>query len=388
MSLQNSKLSYLFSQPHQPFFGWGVVNAIVMMTLFLLTYKGVLVPVISPNAFHAYSLIFIVFTAFFQGFLLTTFPRFSQMPPLDQKIYTTNFTLLFAGTLLFGIGAFTTPWLLYAGMVLLLGNQLFSFYAFYQIYKHSPAQDKYDQFWILTAFGSGIGANLLFIGALLGDAALLEEAAKKIAVYLYLIFVAFSVGQRMIPFFSHVMIEKNRQMLKIVFALFAAAIVTDLALGSYGFVFMFAAAIVIGKELLRWKLPWRKAEPILWILHLAIFWLPLGLLLGALSDLAALLLKQNWIFVSIHFVVLGFVTTVLVGFGTRVTLGHSGNMMQTDEKTKILFYLTQIVLYMRLIYSFTGTPFLFDITVALWLLLFGGWAVKYFPALLFGKRVS
>ena len=63
-------------------------------------------------------------------------------------------------------------------------------------------------------------------------------------------------------------------------------------------------------------------------------------------------------------------------------------MMQTDEKTKILFYLTQIVLYMRVIYSYVGTPFLFDITVALWLLLFGGWAVKYFPALLFGKRVS
>ena len=388
MSAQNSKLIYLFSQPHQPFFGWGVVNAIVMMTLFLLTYKGVLAPVISPNAFHAYSLIFIVFTAFFQGFLLTTFPRFSQMPPLDQKIYTTNFTLLFAGTLLFGIGTFTTPWLLYAGMILLLGNQLFSFYAFYQIFKHSPAKDKYDQFWILTAFGSGIAANILFIGALLGDITLLEEVAKKIAVYLYLIFVAFAVGQRMIPFFSHVMIEKNRQMLKIVYALFTAAIVTDLAAGSYGFVFMFAASTVIGKELLRWKLPWRNAEPILWILHLAIFWLPLGLFLGAFSDLTALFLKQNWIFVSLHFVVLGFVTTVLVGFGTRVTLGHSGNMMQTDEKTKILFYMTQIVLYMRVIYSFTGTPFLFDITVALWLLLFGGWALKYFPALLFGKKVS
>jgi len=388
MSVQNSKLTYLFSQPHQPFFGWGVINAIVMMTLFLLTYKGVLVPVISPNNFHAYSLIYIVFTAFFQGFLLTTFPRFSQMPPLDPKIYTTNFTLLFSGTLLFALGAFTTPWLLYPGMFLLLGNQLFSFYAFYQIYKNSPAQDKYDQFWILTAFASGIAAHLLFIAALATQSFIFLEAAKKIAVYLYLIFVAFSVGQRMIPFFSHVMIEKNRKLLKSVYGLFAAAIVTDLVAGSYGFIFMFIASALIAKELLRWKLPYKKAEPILWILHLAIFWLPLGLFLGAVADLAALLTDQNWLFVAIHFVLLGFVTTVLIGFGTRVTLGHSGNMMQTDEKTKILFYLTQIVLYMRVIYSFTGTPFLFDITIALWLLLFGGWAVKYFPALLFGERIK
>ncbi|RUM62877.1 MAG: NnrS family protein [Sulfurospirillum sp.] len=388
MNHQKSRVTYLFSQPHQPFFGWGVVNALLMMLLFLLTYKGVLTPVITPNAFHAYSLIFIVFTAFFQGFLLTTFPRFSQMPPLDQKIYTTNFTLLFTGTLLFGVGAFTTPWLLYPGMVLLLVNQLFTLYAFYQIYKASPSPDKYDQFWIVTAFASGIAAHLIFIIALAFDLPFAEEAAKKIAVYLYLVFVALSVGQRMIPFFSHVMISKNRNLLKSVYALFAAAIVTDLIAGSYGFVFMFAASALIARELLRWKLPWKKAEPILWILHLAIFWLPLGLFLGAAADLAALLLEQNWLFIAVHFVLLGFVTTVLVGFGTRVTLGHSGNMMQTDEKTKILFYLTQIVLYMRIIYSFTGTPFLFDITVALWLLLFGGWAVKYFPALLFGEKVK
>ena len=89
-----------------------------------------------------------------------------------------------------------------------------------------------------------------------------------------------------------------------------------------------------------------------------------------------------------HLVALGFVTTVLIGFGTRVTLGHSGNMMITDEKTKILFYLTQIVVYMRLLYSVTATPFLFDITVVLWIVLFGGWAIKYMPALAFGKRVT
>jgi uncharacterized protein involved in response to NO len=387
MSTENRRLHYLFSQPHQPFFGWGVIQAILMMTLFLLMYKGIITTEILPNAFHAYSLIFIVFTAFFQGFLLTTFPRFSQMPPLDQKIYTTNFTLLASGTLLFLTGIFTTVWLLYIGMLLLLGNQLFSFYAFYMIYKTSPAKEKYDQFWILVSFGSGIGAHLLFIIALMSESLLLEEAAKQISLYLYFVFVTFSVGQRMIPFFSHVMIAKNTKLLKSVYFLFTAAIVTNLVAGNYGFVFLFIAAVIIAKEIYRWHLPYKKAEPILWILHLAIFWLPLGLFLGALSDFAALLLNQNWIFASIHFVAIGFVTTVLVGFGTRVTLGHSGNMMQTDEKTKILFYLTQITLYMRLIYSYTATPFIFDISVGLWLILFGGWAIKYFPALLFGEKV-
>lgn len=388
MQLKSKKTDYFLSQPHQPFFFWGVVNAILFMTLFLLSYKGVVILEMTPNLFHAYSLIFIVFTSFFQGFLLTTFPRFSQMPPFDPKIYTTNFTILVTGTILFLIGAFTSVIVAIAGMLLLLGNQLFSLYAFYQIYKSSAAVDKYDQFWILTAWCSGVVANLLLIVAVAGEWFMLEELAKQIAVYLYLVFVALSVGQRMIPFFSHVMIEKNRNLLKIVYLLFLAAILTDTIAGGYGFVFLFIASLLLAKDIYRWKLPFRQSGPILWILHLAIFWLPLGLFLGAAAEFVTHFSGQNFIFLSLHLVALGFVTTVLIGFGTRVTLGHSGNMMVTDNRTKMLFYMTQAVIYMRALYSFTGTSFLFDITAALWLLMFVGWAVKYFPALLFGKRIT
>ncbi len=379
---------YLFSQPHQPFFIWGVLNAIIMMTLFLLSYKGILTFEIRPGLFHAYTLIFIIFTAFFQGFLLTTFPRFSQMPPLDKSIYTTNFTLLFAGTLLFLTGLLWTKWLMAAGMLLLLGNQLFTFYAFWQIYKASPSPDKHDQFWIMSAFGSGIVAHTILIIATVTDALFLQEAAIQSALYLYLVFVAFSVGQRMIPFFSHVMIVKNKNLLKISFVLFILGITANLIIAPLGALFFLTAGIWIAREIYRWKLPYKDAEPILWILHLAIFWLPTGLILGALADIAGWLLERNFLFLSLHLVALGFVTTVLIGFGTRVTLGHSGNMMVTDNRTKMLFYMTQAVVYMRLLYSVTATPFLFDITILLWLLLFGGWALKYMPALAFGKRIT
>lgn len=104
---------------------------------------------------------------------------------------------------------------------------------------------------------------------------------------------------------------------------------------------------------------------------------------GPLLEEAA---KKSALYLYLIFV--AFVMTVLIGFGTRVTLGHSGNMMVTDRHTKMLFYMTQIVLYMRILYSLTGTPFLFDISATLWILLFGGWALKYMPALLFGKKLS
>ena len=388
MPSENNKLTYFFSQPHQPFFTWGVFNAILAMLLFLLSYKGVVVFETTPNLFHAYSLIFIVFTAFFQGFLLTTFPRFSQMPPLAQNIYATNFTLLVAGTLLFYIGVLVNIWVMLAGMVLLLGNQLFSFYAFWQIYKASPSPDKYDQFWILSAFGSGIITHFLLIVSVLTGVMVLEELAKQAALYLYLVFVAFSVGQRMIPFFSHVMIAKNKKTLKQSFVLFSVGILTNLFFPPFGAFIFLAAGVLIGKEVYRWKLPFKEAEPILWILHLAIFWLPVGLVLGSIGEIAGWAFEKEVLFLGLHLVAIGFVTTVLIGFGTRVTLGHSGNMMVTDNKTKMLFYMTQAVVYMRALYALTGTSFLFDIAVLLWLVLFGGWAVKYMPALAFGKRIT
>ena len=386
--MQQNKLNYFFSQPHQPFFVWGVLNAILCMLLFLLSYKGIVVFDITPNLFHAYSLTFIVFTAFFQGFLLTTFPRFSQMPPLEQKIYTTNFTLLAVGTFLFFAGVFSFKIILYLGMIILLANQAYSLYVFYQIYKGSPSSDKYDQFWILIAFLSGLISNILIITATISQYLPLEEFGKQMGIYLYLLFVALSVAQRMIPFFSHVMIEKNRKLLRTIYILLALGLITNLSPYPYGFVLFYVSGILLAKEIYRWKLPFKKADPILWILHLAIFWLPVGLLLGGIAELMGILMNQNFIFITIHLVMLGFVTTVLIGFGTRVTLGHSGNMMVTDNQTKMLFYMTQAVVYMRALYSFTGTSFLYDIAVALWLLLFIGWSIKYLPALAFGKKIK
>ncbi len=386
--MQQNKLNYFFSQPHQPFFVWGVLNAILCMLLFLLSYKGIVVFDITPNLFHAYSLTFIVFTAFFQGFLLTTFPRFSQMPPLEQKIYTTNFTLLAVGTFLFFTGVFSFKIILYLGMIILLANQAYSLYVFYQIYKGSPSNDKYDQFWILIAFLSGLISNILIILATISQYLPLEEFGKQMGIYLYLLFVALSVAQRMIPFFSHVMIEKNRKLLRTIYILLALGLITNLSPYPYGFVLFYVSGILLAKEIYRWKLPFKKADPILWILHLAIFWLPVGLLLGGIAELMGILMNQNFIFITIHLVMLGFVTTVLIGFGTRVTLGHSGNMMVTDNQTKMLFYMTQAVVYMRALYSFTGTSFLYDIAVALWLLLFIGWSIKYLPALAFGKKIK
>ncbi len=386
--MNNTKQNYFFSQPHQPFFVMGIVNAIVFMLLFMLSYKGVVTFTTSPNLFHSYSLIFGVFTPFFLGFLLTTFPRFSQIPELEKSIYVTNFALLASGLVLFLIGALWSSILIYIGSFLVLGALIYTMTVFYQIYKASPMPELHDQQWIMVGFGSGIVSGLLFFIGFLTDSEMLFTLAKLIGIYLFLTITALSVGQRMIPFFSHVMIDKNLKLLPTVYALFSLFIVFEIFDFKIGFFFLFIAGIILGKEIKIWKLPFNNSEPILWILHLAIFWLPISLILTGFASLAEIIFEKDFIFIGIHLVMLGFLTTVMIGFGTRVTLGHSGNNMIIDKRTKFLFYLTQIVIYFRALYSFSGSSIMFDITVTLWLILFIAWAVKYLPVLIMGKKIN
>ncbi len=377
MTKQNE--GYFLSQPHQPFFTLGVINAIVFMLLFALSYNGLVLSTIDITFFHSYGFIFLVFTPFFMGFLLTTYPRFSQTQVADKRLYTKLFHALIVATVALVLTLYF-PLFIYASYLLVLIVQLLVLWEFTARYKASPLHDKFDIFWISVGWSMGIVTNIAFIAGV--------DIAPYIGVYLYLCFTAFSIAQRMVPFFSHVMIEKDRNLLKMVFVLFVLMIaVKFLNLKTEG-LFSIIAGVLVLKEIFRWKLPTKGSPPILWILHLALYWLPVALIAGGISMLVEVLFHKELLALSIHLVVLGFLTTILIGFGTRVTLGHSGNMMEIDRFTKVLFYLTQLLIYFRVIFSLSNSMIIFNITAFVWVLLFVGWSYKYMKVLIFGKQLT
>jgi uncharacterized protein involved in response to NO len=396
-SATKEKTNYFLSQPHQPFFILGIVNALLMMLLFGLSYKGFITLEMSSLQFHVYSLIFTFFTNVFTGFLFTTFPRFCQTQVINQKYYLNVFYLSTFGSLLFLFGAFLNHLLMIVGMLLLFVSQLFIALKLREIHISSTAHDNKDAFWILTANYFGLLGHFLFIfiafsGTLSFNPALLNITIM-LSFYLYLIFLAFSVAQRMIPFFSHSFAQKNENFVKIVFVLLVSKtlmssldvksveIIIDLLLGSYMLL-----------EFRRWELPLFTSAPILWVLHLALFWLPAAFLLSALSLIGELFLDISFYFFNIHLLALGFLTTVLIGFGTRVTLGHSGQPPHADRLAANIFWFIQIVVVLRALFSFNvafgwGADFLFDISLSAWLILFLVWAGRYGKVLVFGSKL-
>ena len=395
--MTQQKQNYFLSQPHQPFFILGVVNAVIMMLIFALSYKGIFSLQMESANFHVYSLVFIVFTNVFTGFLFTTFPRFCQAEVISKKYYTNVFYYTLLGSLLFLVGSFVSHIVLLLGMAVLFFAQIFIVLKLQEIYLNGSAADKKDAFWILTAQYFGLLGQVLFIelelNHYIGLDVNLLTIAVNISFYLYLIFLAFSVAQRMIPFFSHSFAVKNENFVKIIFTLFMlksifssvdlkiAEIIIDLLLGVYMLV-----------EFRRWELPIFSSPAILWVLHLALFWLPTAFVLSALSLTTELLMDTSFYFLNIHLLAIGFLTTLLIGFGTRVTLGHSGQPPHADRLAANIFWFIQVVVVMRAIFSINvafgwGLNFLFDISFTLWLILFLVWGLRYGKVLIYGSKL-
>jgi len=386
-----TKENYFLSQPHQPFFLLGVINAVVMMLIFALSYKGIFSLAIDTTTFHVYSLVFLVFTNVFTGFLFTTFPRFNQTQVISKKYYTNVFYISLVGTTLFLGGALSSFYIALAGMLVTFVAQAFIVSKLHSIYKSGEAPDKSDSFWILSANYFGLFGNAFFILSLFVPAVL--NAAINISFYLYLIFLAFSVGQRMIPFFSHSFAAKNQNFVKIIFVLFLAKALfssLDIKIGEIAIDLVLGVYLLL--EIKRWELKPFESPAILWVLHLALFWLPTAFLLSAFSLVAEILLDTSFYFLNIHLLAIGFLTTLLIGFGTRVTLGHSGQPPHGDKLATTLFLFIQAVVIGRALFSLNiafgwGLNFLFDISFTLWLILFIVWGIRYGKVLVTGAKI-
>ncbi len=389
---EDSENNYFFSQPHQPFFILAFVNAIVIMLIFLLSYKGIMNLAISPTNFHIYGLTYLMFTPAFLAFLFTTFPRFASTPVIEKKHYMNVFSLYYLGSTIFLLGSIVSPILSGIGMIMVFTGHVMGMLILKNIYSTTTMEDKHDIHWILLAMQFGVFAHFLFIIAELFYIPLMG-LSTEISNYLYLFLLTFSVAQRMVPFFSHSMAGRNDYLLKVVFALLLLHIVLEGAYTNSSFIVDILLGILIGRELLRWKLQFPNPNPLLWILHTALYWVPIAFIIGGVTNLISFTMGTPFLALDIHVLILGFVFTILIGFGTRVTIGHSGNMMQADKWTVWLFYWTQVVVGMRILVSLAtafGWNFmvLFDISATVWLLMFIAWAVRFFEVLINGKKLS
>jgi uncharacterized protein involved in response to NO len=374
--------------PHRLFFFGGIVQGVVLIALLGLSYKGSLSLHVSPSFYHGYGMAFVVFTQFFVGFLLTTFPRYLARPSVEKRAYILPALGVNLGGGLLVLAGFI-PQILGFSILLNLASFGALFLVLFKMWRESKVKNKSDTTWILGGFIFGILGQVLFLVSLFLH---VENLALHVSFYLYLFLVVLVVSQKMIPFFASnqiqgYVIRKSKYFLHAIFV----GLLLKVGLGSMDFSTLVADIWifgVLGFELLHWKLPFRKSPPILWVLFLSIWWAPIGFLLFMLDGISKAL-ELGWYFGHgpLHALALGYFTTVLIGFGTRVLMGHSGRKPTADRYTTMLFILIQFMTIFRVSADIVGGMGYLHLLIAsaiLWIITFAWWSGR-FGKILFEK---
>ena len=387
------------SQPHQPFFTSGILFFILFMSLFVASYSNILILDSSVLTYHAYSMIFVIFIQFFLGFLFVVFPRFLVQADIETKVYMNLFLLYFFASLGIFLTLIFYSKITFIFQILMLIAQIMSFKLLFSIHKKSLVKVKEDTKWVLIAFFAGLISHGLFIISNL-DFSYSYEVSKfaiNTGFYLFIFMIIFTISQRMIPFFTtskapDYKINKSENLLTLVFVFLALKVVLlsfdNAKLNLIADVPLF---IIITKELIRWKLPFFKVPAIVRVLFLGLYWIPVAFFISILESLMAFY-DPSIVFEKavIHTLALGYFITLLVGFGTRVILGHSGSIIHANNFAIFIFISVQIITILRIFTSFSlnfGFNYvsLLNLTASLLIIGLLLWSSKYIVILLKGK---
>jgi uncharacterized protein involved in response to NO len=140
-----------------------------------------------------------------------------------------------------------------------------------------------------------------------------------------------------------------------------------------------AGALLTLARLLSWR-GWRVAgEPLLWILHLSLLWIPVSLLLLA----GARLLGWPPV-VWLHAAGIGAMASLIYGVMTRVALGHTGRPLQLPGGVTTAYLLLQAAAIVRVATAWQGIAWQPGIALSgmLWVVAFAIFIWRYAGILL------
>ena len=108
--------------------------------------------------------------------------------------------------------------------------------------------------------------------------------------------------------------------------------------------YIVAAGLHLGRQM-RWRPGTTLAQPLLWSLHLAYLFIPLGLLALA-AQAAGLPLSLS---LASHLLSAGCMGTMILGMIARVSLGHSGRALHVGRRITLAFALVILSAFMRVL---------------------------------------
>ncbi len=136
-------------------------------------------------------------------------------------------------------------------------------------------------------------------------------------------------------------------------------------------------SVMLFIRLARWQGIHTGSEPLVWVLHVAFSWLPIGFLLLAFAELG--MLPQT---AGVHALTSGAITTMIIAVSGRAALGHTGRALESHPLLTAAYVLITVAAICRVAATIgPGARVLLGVSAAAWFLGFVCFAWRYVPIL-------
>ena len=368
----------LFELGFRPFFLLGSLFAFLAITPWILSLHGIF-----PNQnlaanytlwWHGHEMIFGFALAIIMGFLLTAAQNWTGVPSIKGKWLSVLVGLWLLPRLGLALSAQPFYWLWAVcdvlaniGILLVLARMILKA----KQWRNSPFLLIMSTFAILNLLSYGFNETTQ------------SEVIRQIhyaAIWLIAIVVNI-MGGRVIPAFTQNAVKYGRQPESPWLLRLTSLGLVLLMINSFLDIpiFLRIVAAITGALLLYrwhfwgWYASWRN--PLLWSLHISFVCLPL----------ACLLIAAGYPFTgALHLLTIGAISGLIIAMMSRVSLGHTGRMLQAPRGMKFAYVLIILSAMFRTLAAVWVQWYLplIDVAVLCWLFAFLGFLYYYTPILL------
>jgi uncharacterized protein involved in response to NO len=376
----------LFDYGFRPFFLLCGLYALVIVPLWLFRFAHASVPFGAlPGVYwHAHEMLFGFVAAAIAGFLLTAVPSWTGSPGFAGRPLLLMVCLWLGGRVAMALVDVLPLWIA-ATLQLSLLPMLLVLLAPPIVRarnRNLPILGVVTLLWLIDA---------ALMRAMINGDMLLAAGASRVGVDLVLLLLVV-IGGRIVPAFTGSALRKagmvvtpiSRGWLEVL-AIASVALIAFNDLfwpdGVSAGVLAAVAAAANAARLAGWRSFRVRGEPILWVLHIAYAWIPIGLALKA----AFLLGDWSWAAKWQHALTFGAFATMILAVMTRASLGHTGRPLVVTRAIALAYALLTLGAALR-VFGGAWTPqhYLWTLTASglAWVLAFLIFVWVYGPILI------
>ena len=375
----------LFSYGFRPFFLAAGIFAVAAIAAWLWVYATGRVPIPDwpPQLWHAHEMLYGFIGAAIAGFLLTAVPSWTGARGFAGAPLMMVTVAWLAGRIAFACATWLTLPVLAAGelvfipaLVLLIAVPLLR-----ARNRNTPLLLVLIVFW---------ATDVVFMFAVSRADVMLAGIALRTGINLVLLLVTV-IGGRIVPSFTASALRAQGDDSRIrhaawlewiVIGSMAVILIVDVIAPYSALAALIAglAAIAQAGRLIGWRGLRTLRQPIVWVLHAAYAWLPIGLALKSVF----LSTGADWASHWVHALTIGAAATMILAVMTRAALGHTGRPLVVAKRVAVAYGLLLLAGATRVFAPALGVmPYAVTVTTAgsLWIAAFGLYLTVYGPIL-------